>query len=51
MRYLKEAAIMNEKIAITTAKFDHLAEEAQKLGAYYGINYIARGNKGINKHA
>ena len=40
---------MNEEIAITTAKFDHLAEEAQKLGAYYGINYIARGNKGINK--
>ena len=40
---------MNEKIAITTAKFDNLAEEAQKLGAYYGINYIARGNKGINK--
>ena len=29
---------MNEKIAITTAKFDRLAEEAEKVDAYYGIN-------------
>lgn len=40
---------LNRQIAITTGKYGHFAQEAQDLGRHYGLPYIERQNKGIEK--
>lgn len=40
---------MSDKIALTTGKYGLMQEQAQQLAVYYGVEYIERRNKGINK--